>query len=250
MAKSENNKEELKIDARQPRVNVAYEAPNIYQTRRSSYWSEIYGTSDFQAWLDEAEKYFKEEDDTQLQFIISSYNLDDRASFELAEFYRLFVMDQKRGGLDTKSDDVILFNIIKSFQAMEENGIEFERSVPIDRTNLQDLQRQIDQAKTEWRVAEGVTNERSHPMSEEKDRQLGGKFNVAAEEQAVGEMYAELREALGLTKVAAAEMAGLPESSVRKLEKGSQTPTLKTLRNYASSLGYEARIELVPKDKS
>ena len=87
-------------------------------------------------------------------------------------------------------------------------------------------------------------------MSEEQDRHLGGKFNVAADEQAVGEMYAEARQATGLTKVAAAELAGMPETSVRKLEKGSQSPTLKTLRKYAESLGYEARIELVPIDKS
>lgn len=81
-------------------------------------------------------------------------------------------------------------------------------------------------------------------------RKLGGKFNVAADEQAVGEMYTEARQATGLTKVAAAELAGMPETSVRKLEKGSQSPTLKTLRKYAKSLGYEARIELVPIDKS
>ena len=49
-------------------------------------------------------------------------------------------------------------------------------------------------------------------------------------------MYAEARQATGLTKVAAAELAGMPETSVRKLEKGSQSPTLKTLRKYAESL--------------
>lgn len=95
----------------------------------------------------------------------------------------------------------------------------------------------------------GVTNGRSDPMSKEQDRHIGGKFNVAADDDKVGEVYAQLRELAGLTKVDFAAQVGVSESTLRQLETGRSSPSLKTLKKYADALGYNVNVELVPKGK-
>ena len=83
----------------------------------------------------------------------------------------------------------------------------------------------------------------------EKDK-LNQKFESVAEAKAVGETYERLRESMGVSKKAMMRDTGIATSNIRKFELGAASPTLESVQKYAEALGYEARIEFVPKDRS
>lgn len=78
-------------------------------------------------------------------------------------------------------------------------------------------------------------------------RPLGKRFSASADPEEVGEMCAQARMKTGLSKVAVAAASGMQEKSIRQLEKGEQNATLRTLKRFADSVGYDVKIEFVPK---
>lgn len=55
----------------------------------------------------------------------------------------------------------------------------------------------------------------------------------------------ELREQLGLTQAELAEKCGIDQGDISRIERGSVSPTSRTLQRIAEALG--ARVELVPR---
>ena len=76
------------------------------------------------------------------------------------------------------------------------------------------------------------------------------KFQASADAKEVGKMFARAREEKGVTKAQLNREAGIPRSNLAEFEKGAKSPTLERIQKYAEALGFEARVEFVPKDKS
>jgi DNA-binding XRE family transcriptional regulator len=176
-----------------------------------------------------------------------SYSKMDELHHELMQLSKSEIIERVVEIYDARSPlikDIEIRNFLERSERLGHNVlVEMLMNLEIDRLLLI--------TKNKRRVKEGVTKGRSDPMSEkDKDRQIGGKFNVAADDKKVGDVYTAIREGAGLTKVELAEQLDVSEGSVRQLEKGRSSPSLKTLKKYADALGYEVRIELVPTDKS
>jgi transcriptional regulator with XRE-family HTH domain len=58
----------------------------------------------------------------------------------------------------------------------------------------------------------------------------------------------EARRQAGLTQAELALRAGVPQSSVAKIERGRREPSLSTLERLVRAAGFELRIQLAPKD--
>ena len=73
---------------------------------------------------------------------------------------------------------------------------------------------------------------------------------LALEYQVAGQML-EARSSAGLTQDAVAQRMGTTKSAVSRLESaGKHTPSLATLRRYASAVGCELQVRLVPQKAS
>lgn len=58
----------------------------------------------------------------------------------------------------------------------------------------------------------------------------------------------EARHRAGLTQHALARLAGKPQSTIAKIERGRREPSLSTLEELVAAAGFELRIQLVPRD--
>ena len=58
----------------------------------------------------------------------------------------------------------------------------------------------------------------------------------------------EARRRAGLTQAELARRAGVPQSTVAKIERGRRDPSLSTLERLVRAAGFELRIQLAPRD--
>ena len=58
----------------------------------------------------------------------------------------------------------------------------------------------------------------------------------------------EARRRAGLTQTELARRAGVPQSTVAKIERGRREPTLSTLERLVRAAGFELRMQLAPRD--
>lgn len=58
----------------------------------------------------------------------------------------------------------------------------------------------------------------------------------------------EARRRAGLTQQALARLAGKPQSTIAKIERGRRDPSLSTLQEIVAAAGFQLRIELAPRD--
>ena len=59
---------------------------------------------------------------------------------------------------------------------------------------------------------------------------------------------AKARRDSHMTQVELAEMTGIHQSDISKLENGSGNPSIKTLSRLSAALGLQLKIELIPKE--
>jgi transcriptional regulator with XRE-family HTH domain len=59
----------------------------------------------------------------------------------------------------------------------------------------------------------------------------------------------EARRRAGLTQHALARLAGKPQSTIAKIERGRREPSLSTLQQLVGAAGFDLRIQLVPRDE-
>jgi transcriptional regulator with XRE-family HTH domain len=59
----------------------------------------------------------------------------------------------------------------------------------------------------------------------------------------------EARRRAGLSQQALARLAGKPQSTIAKIERGRRDPTLSTLQELVGAAGFDLRIQLVPRDE-
>jgi DNA-binding XRE family transcriptional regulator len=66
---------------------------------------------------------------------------------------------------------------------------------------------------------------------------------AAGQRLALARQLRELRHAIGLSQVELAELSGVPQSEISRIERGAANPTMATLARLSVALGAEMRME-------
>jgi transcriptional regulator with XRE-family HTH domain len=75
-------------------------------------------------------------------------------------------------------------------------------------------------------------------------------YEALHDEFALASQLIEARSRAGLTQAELAQRMGTSQSTVARLESGTATPSLSTLRRFAQATGARVRITLEPKSRS
>ena len=78
-----------------------------------------------------------------------------------------------------------------------------------------------------------------------KDPEFAAAYAEADAEYSVIEAMIAARTAAGLTQAEVAARAGTTQSAIARLEGGSVSPTVETLRKYAKAVGKRLKVEMV-----
>ena len=78
-----------------------------------------------------------------------------------------------------------------------------------------------------------------------QDPEFAAAYAEADAEYSVLEAMIRARAEAGLTQAEVAERAGTTQSAIARLEGGSVSPTIATLRNYAKAVGNRLRVVMV-----
>jgi predicted transcriptional regulator len=78
-----------------------------------------------------------------------------------------------------------------------------------------------------------------------KDPEFAAAYAEADAEYSVLEAMLKARIEAGLTQAEVAERAGTTQSAIARLEGGSVSPTVETLRKYAKAVGKRLKVEMV-----
>ena len=62
----------------------------------------------------------------------------------------------------------------------------------------------------------------------------------------IGERIREARTAKGLTQEQLADVTGIHQTNISKLESGTANPSLRTLKRLAAGMGMKLKLEFVP----
>ena len=79
-----------------------------------------------------------------------------------------------------------------------------------------------------------------------KDPEFKREYNALEPEFAIIQALIDARKASGLTQKQLAEITGIAQADISKLENGNANPSLRTLQRLASGMGTSLRIEFVP----
>ncbi len=63
----------------------------------------------------------------------------------------------------------------------------------------------------------------------------------------IGERIREARTAKGLTQEQLAQVTGINQANISRLENGTANPSLRTLKRLAEGMGMELKLEFVPR---
>lgn len=78
-----------------------------------------------------------------------------------------------------------------------------------------------------------------------KDPEFAAAYAEADDEYSVLETMLKARIEAGLTQAEVAARAGTTQSAIARLEGGSVSPTVETLRKYAKAVGKRLKVEMV-----
>ena len=78
-----------------------------------------------------------------------------------------------------------------------------------------------------------------------QDHEFAAAYAEADVEYSVLETMLKARIASGLTQAEVAARAGTTQSAIARLEGGSVSPTVETLRKYAKAVGKRLKVEMV-----
>ena len=79
-----------------------------------------------------------------------------------------------------------------------------------------------------------------------KDPEFKQEYDALEPEFAIIQALIDARKASGLTQKQLAEITGIAQADISKLENGNANPSLRTLQRLASGMGTSLRIEFVP----
>ena len=84
----------------------------------------------------------------------------------------------------------------------------------------------------------------------EKDPGFVQAYEEIQPELAVMRAIADARAEQNLTQKQVAELTGIAQTEISKLENGTRNPSVKLLQRLADGLGYTLKVEFVPKKSS
>lgn len=79
-----------------------------------------------------------------------------------------------------------------------------------------------------------------------KDSEFKREYDVLEPEFAIIQALIDARKASGLTQKQLADITGIAQADISKLENGNANPSLRTLQRLASGMGTSLKIEFVP----
>lgn len=79
-----------------------------------------------------------------------------------------------------------------------------------------------------------------------KDPEFKREYDALEPEFAIIQALIDARKASGLTQKQLAEITGIAQADISKLENGNANPSLRTLQRLASGMGTALKIEFVP----
>ena len=79
-----------------------------------------------------------------------------------------------------------------------------------------------------------------------KDPEFKREYDALEPEFAIIQALIDARKASGLTQKQLAEITGIAQADISKLENGNANPSLRTLQRLASGMGTSLKIEFVP----
>lgn len=78
------------------------------------------------------------------------------------------------------------------------------------------------------------------------DPEFKAEWSAAQPSLAIAQAMIDAREKNGMTQQKLAEMTGIAQADISKLEHGSANPSIKTLQRLAAGLGMVLKIEFLP----
>ena len=82
-----------------------------------------------------------------------------------------------------------------------------------------------------------------------RDPEFERAYEEIQPELAVMRAIADARAERNLTQEQVAELTGIAQAEISKLENGTRNPSVKLLQRLADGLGYTLKVEFVPKGK-
>jgi|GEM_PF-107102 len=79
-----------------------------------------------------------------------------------------------------------------------------------------------------------------------KDPTYRTAYDEAVEEFLVAEILIKARQEAAMTQAQVAKKMGTKQASVARMEGGSQSPSISTLKKFAAATGHELQIHFVP----
>ena len=79
-----------------------------------------------------------------------------------------------------------------------------------------------------------------------QDPEFKREYDALEPEFAIIQALIDARKASGLTQQQLAEITGIAQADISKLENGNANPSLRTLQRLASGMGTSLKIEFVP----
>lgn len=82
-----------------------------------------------------------------------------------------------------------------------------------------------------------------------KDPEFKKEWDALEPEFQIIQAMLDTRKAKDLTQKQLAEITGIPQADIRRLENGSANPSLKTLQRLAAGMGMQLKLEFVPTNR-
>ena len=83
-----------------------------------------------------------------------------------------------------------------------------------------------------------------------QDKNFRREYEDIQPEMEIIKALVDARIEQNLTQTELAEITGINQADISKLERGNRNPTLNMLKKLANGLGYTLKIEFVPKQKT
>ena len=91
-----------------------------------------------------------------------------------------------------------------------------------------------------------MSNFNEYLKEQKKDPEFKREYDALEPEFAIIQALIDARKASGLTQKQLAEITGIAQADISKLENGNANPSLRTLQRLASGMGTSLKIEFVP----
>lgn len=91
-----------------------------------------------------------------------------------------------------------------------------------------------------------MSNFNEYLKEQMKNPEFNREYDALEPEFAIIQALIDARKASGLTQKQLAEITGIAQADISKLENGNANPSLRTLQRLASGMGTSLKIEFVP----